>query len=687
MKASETNFLKFLQGTKQFVTPIYQRRYTWTKKACQRLLEDIERAASDKIAGHFIGAIVYIENSLYHVSSVTQLSVIDGQQRIATLMLILFAIGKRMEETGAEQDISLRKIMNYYLVNAEEEDEQFFRFLLTKSDRLTLNSMLLGDSLPKKYSKRLVDNYEFIEQYLIQSDLTPYEFYRGVAKLFMVDISLNIEHDDPQLIFESLNSTGIDLAQVDLIRNLLLMKLNESMRNRLYQNYWFPIEDFFAEYMETNLFDRFMRDYLTMKSGKTPSINGIYANFKEYLSEEYSIDEVMQDIHRYADYYLNFVYLKEEDDDLRSCFADLNSLNVDVAYPMLLVLYDDYKTRLLSKGDFIEILRIIEAYIFRRSVCEVPTNTLGKTFLMLQRTLEKHSQLNIIIAVLLTRDSYRRFPDDIEFKQALMNKDIYNFRNRNYLLRKLENFKSKEVVDVENLTVEHIMPQNKNLSQSWKRMLGPNWEVVHQQWLHCLGNLTLTAYNAELGDRSFEDKKTMKGGYADSPLRINHSLVNVKQWNADEIEKRAEKLAEHALSIWEYPAIPDEILARYFGEDEQLPVNPDLEEQYPFLNGKLLLVFEQLRERIMNLDSGVREEMKKQYIAYKLDTNFVDVEPQKKCLRLSINMGFSDVNDPHGICKDISNTSRWGNGEVEVKIQNVAEIEAAMDVIRQAINH
>lgn len=688
MKASETNFLKFLQGTKQFVTPIYQRRYTWTKKTCQQLLEDIERAATNpKIAGHFIGSIVYIENSLYHISSVTQLSVIDGQQRIATLMLILLALGKQMEMTGQEQEMTLKKIMSYYLVNAEEEGVQYYRFQLSKSDRKTLNAILTGEKLPSNYSRRLVDNYEYIVDYVKQSEISPSDYFRGISKLFMVDIALNIEHDDPQLIFESLNSTGIDLTQADLIRNLLLMNMTDAERNRLYHHYWYPIEEFFFQYEDINLFDRFMRDYITVKTGKIPNINAVYASFKSYYKGHFTVEEVMKELYQYAAYYLKIVYLMEQDNNLRKCFEDLKTLNVEVSYPVILKLYDDYMNQLLSKKDFINILYTIESYIFRRSICEIPTNTLSKTFLMLQRELNQSEQLNIVRAILLTRDSYRRFPEDAEFKQALISKDIYNFRNRNYLLNKLENHHRKEIVDTTALTVEHVMPQNQNLSQSWKRMLGSNWEEVHEKYLHTLGNLTLTAYNSELSDRPFEEKRNIQGGFKDSPLRLNRMIATLTEWNAEQIQKRTIALAEQALEIWEYPdEVSHELYAKYVQNKELLPINQNVEEQFPFLKERLLEVYEQLRERIVALSPEVREEVKKQYIAYKLDTNFVDVEPQKKCLRLSINMQYKDVHDSKGICKDISNTSRWGNGEVEVKLQRLDEIDDVLDVIRQSIS-
>jgi predicted transport protein len=263
-------------------------------------------------------------------------------------------------------------------------------------------------------------------------------------------------------------------------------------------------------------------------------------------------------------------------------------------------------------------------------------------------------------------------------------KDAYNFRNRNYLLRKLENYKRKEVVDIESYTIEHIMPQNENLSSEWRKDLGDNWEEVQKTYLHTLGNLTLTRYNSELSDKPFIEKRNMDGGFADSPLRLNKGLGQLQVWNEQEIVYRGKRLAEQAVLVWSYPELSEDVISQY-------KKKPNGNEKYtirdfPHLTGEMLELFEQLRKRISNLDSSVREEFKQLYIAYKTTTNFVDVVPQKSKLRLSLNMAFNEIHDPKGICKDITNLGRWGNGDVEFGVSDVSELEYAMLLIQQSFD-
>lgn len=282
------------------------------------------------------------------------------------------------------------------------------------------------------------------------------------------------------------------------------------------------------------------------------------------------------------------------------------------------------------------------------------------------------------------KDSYKRFPSDEEFVRELIIKDVYNFRNRNYLLRKLENFNRKEIVDIEAYTIEHIMPQNKNLSAEWRQDLGTNWEEVQKTYLHTLGNLTLTRYNSELSDRQFKEKRDMEGGFADSPLRLNKGLGKLEGWNEEEIVKRARSLADQALQVWQYPQLSEEVLSKYSKKDSENEAVTYTLADHPELQGEMLALFEELSKRIRNLDSSVRMEFKKLYIAFKTTTNFVDIVPQKSKLRLSLNMAFDEIQDPQGICKDVSNVGRWGNGDVEFGVSSADKIDYAMFLIKQS---
>ena len=351
----------------------------------------------------------------------------------------------------------------------------------------------------------------------------------------------------------------------------------------------------------------------------------------------------------------------------------------------MLEVYNDYQNKKLTRDEFIEILKIIESYVFRRAICGIPTNSLNKTFATLSRGIDKTNYLESVKAIFLLKTSNTRFPRYEEFIQEFIIKDIYNFRNRNYLLRKLENYGRKEIVDIESYTIEHVMPQNEELSPEWQAELGPDWEEVQSKWLHTIGNLTLTGYNPELSDRPFKEKQNITGGFKDSPIRLNHSLAKLEHWNETEIQQRAHELAELAVKIWPIPQLLQEVLNRY----SSLSVKEEaqtytLEHFSNFLQGEVGELFNNLRNRILNMHSSVKEEVKKLYIAYKTSTNFVDVVPQKRQLRLSLNMPFSEINDPKGICRDVSEVGRWGNGDIEVILSSPDQIKYVMSLIRQS---
>lgn len=688
MKASEANLLAFLQGTKQFIIPIYQRTYSWTLKECQQLWDDIMRAARDEsVSGHFVGSVVYVEKGLYQISAVPQLLVIDGQQRLTTLTLLLTALGKAAEENGDESEISRRRINNYYLFNPEEDHDLRYKLLLTRSDRESLIKILEDTSLPDTESGRLVDNYNFFREQINRSGLTPADIFRGIQKLIVVDIALNREHDNPQLIFESLNSTGLELSQADLIRNFILMGLAPEEQETLYKDHWYPMEQSFGHANYTTLFDRFMRDFLTVKTGRIPNIREVYVNFKSYANgrDSGSVSDIVAEIHRFSRYFVNLALEKESNDHIRASIHDINTLKVDVAYPFFLNLYADYEVGILSQDDFIQLLQLVESYVIRRAICGIPTNSLNKTFQNLSREVDKANYLESTKAAFLMMESFRRFPRDEEFINEFVVKDIYNLTNRrNYLLRKLENHERKEVVNIEAFTIEHIMPQNENLSLPWQRNLGPDWKAIQSRYLHTFGNLTLTGYNPELSDRPFLEKRDMEGGFADSPLRLNRELAKLDTWNVDEIRRRSRKLATLATKVWPAPELSAAVLDSY-RKVRQRPASKSYTlADHPNLTGELLELFNRLQHQILNLDPSVTETILSLYIAYKVTTNFVDIVPQKSRLRLSLNMAFNEIIDPLGWCNDVTNLGRWGNGDVELFIEHPDQLEYTMELIRQS---
>ncbi len=689
MKATETLLLPFLQGKKQFVIPIYQRTYSWNQKQCRQLWNDIVRAGGDpSIDGHFVGSIVYIQEGLYQGSGIPQLLVIDGQQRLTTLSLLLAALGEAVEGQDGESIFSSEEIKEDYLINKHGKKHQRYKLLLTQSDRETLTSLVEGVEMPNSASARVIENYRFFQEQIRKSELDLNNLYQGVGKLIVVDISLDRNYDNPQLIFESLNSTGLDLSQADLIRNYVLMGLKPEEQEKIYHNYWYRMEQSFAHDQSSAYFDRFMRDYLTIKSRSRaiPRIDEVYAGFKNHVShsQNKATEEVVADVYGYAKNFVKLAFLREEDTEIKQILRDINTLRVDVAYPFLLEIYEDYTNKMLSREDFVTILKLVESYVFRRLICGIPTNSLNKTFATFSRDIDKDDYLESVQAAFLLKDSYRRFPKDEEFWYEFTVRDVYNLRSRNYLFGKLENHQRKEKVRVEDYTIEHVMPQNENLSPQWRAELGPEWEKIHADYLHTIGNLTLTGYNPELSDRPFNEKRDMEGGYRDSPIRLNHSLANVEHWNRDEINRRAETLADLAVKIWFSPSLPQQVLDKYKNKSLEGGKVYTLNDHAEYLQGDIMDLFQRLRRRILNLDPSVREEIKKWYIAYKTTTNFVDVVPQRNRLRLSLNMEFGEVDDPRGICKDVTNVGRWGNGDVEIGLSSWDQIEDVMALVRQS---
>ena len=690
MKATEAKFVEFLKKSPQFVIPIYQRTYSWTERECRQLWNDILRTGSnDASAAHFVGSIVYIEKGLYQVSSQSALLVIDGQQRLTTVMLILEALARCVGDREPLDGFSAKKIRSYYLLNPLEEGERGFKLLLTQTDKQSLLALMQQKPQPSAPSLRITENFTFFEERVqaVGADLTP--LCKGLAKLMIVDIALSRDQDNPQLIFESMNSTGRELSQADLIRNFILMGLDTAQQTRLYEEHWRPMEVAFGQEAYGTHFDGFMRHYLTLRiGGKIPSIRDVYETFKYYSrSPEVAaggVDALVADVHAYAGYYCAMALDKEPNKNLASAFQDLRALKVDVAFPFLLELYDDYKQGRLPMEDFVRGVRLVEAYVFRRSVCAIPTNSLNKTFATFGRVLQKDRYIESIQAHLLTLPSYRRFPGDEEFKRELSVRDLYNFPRRSYWLRRLENHGRKERVPVDEYTIEHILPQNENLSATWSEALGPEWRRVQETWLHTLGNLTLTGYNAEYSDRPFGEKRDMQGGFKESPLRLNEDLGALDTWNETTIQVRAKRLAEQAVQVWAPPALPSEGLAAYRPKAER-PAGYTLDD-HPYLaeDSPMRPLFETFRKEVMALDSCVREEMLHRYVAYKAETNFVDVVAQKSLLRLSLNLNFYELHDPRGLARDMTGLGHSGNGDVEVVLSTSDELPYVMGLVRQA---
>lgn len=566
LQAGETTLNKLLNTSRQFIVPIFQRNYSWQKSQYEQLWFDILRASKFKEKqNHFIGSIVYIDMGT-PAGRPQQLLLIDGQQRLTTISILLCAIKDYVQKFNLETKlINLAKIKNQFLYNSDEIDEDRYKLLLNVQDKETYIKLIDNTIFTvNKPATNIIKCYEFfyerIEDFIKQHGQID-EIYAGIFKLSLVSISLDKDSDNPQMIFESMNSTGKDLSQTDLLRNYLLMDLTPEKQTRLYKTYWKPIEELFGEDIyknDLNKFDYFIRDFLTLKSdtGYICKINNVYENFKRYyLDNNCEKFAVLKDLFTYAKYYACIDLLQEKDDELKLYWQEFKKLDSHVVYPFLLKLYDDYSRQILIKEDFKKILQVVISYLWRRAICEIPTNSLSKTFATLYQAVDKDDYVNSVIKAFVFKSSYKRFPSDYEVREKLQTKDIYHFRLRKYLLEALENYYHKEPIDLNtaNYTIEHIMPQNIEHNLSWQQMLGEDWQEVHSLYLHTLGNLTITGYNAEMSNKSFVEKVNGESGFKHSHLKLSESIAQCDVWNKKAIQRRTNILTDIILKIWKYP--------------------------------------------------------------------------------------------------------------------------------------
>lgn len=684
MKAQDLQFTQLLEGSKQFIIPIFQRTYSWDLGNCQQLWDDILRVGRDPgLNSHFIGSAVYIPETNVD-AAIPRWLVIDGQQRITTMTLLLLAVKRQLEKLGLDDPISAAEVEDYYLKNRYGKGEAAYRMLLTQTDKETMMKLIDGKDPAKTDSNRLIQNFNFFATKLASAELG--DVWRGIKKLMIVDVCLQQGLDNPQMIFESMNSTGKALTQADLIRNFVLMGLPHELQTRLYTDYWRPMEVDFGADNYIRQFDEFMRFYLVIHTGNNRiRKDEVYDEFKGY-SRKLPVEKLLASIKGYAGYFCKIVLNKESEASLAAAFHDIRELKADVCYPFLMEVYHDFTQQHLIRNEFVEIVRLVESYVFRRTVCEIPTNSMRQTFATFSRKLKKDRYLESVRAAFLLLRSYRHFPDDEEFERRFQARNLYAFNRRSYWLRRFENHDRKERMQVQDYTIEHIMPQKENLSEEWKAELGENWEEIHPKYLHTLGNLTLTGYNSEYSARPFIEKRDMEGGFKESPLRLNKGLGSVDKWNEQSITNRAKKLAKAASGIWTFPELKEEILREYRPAESASTVSEYSLADHPYLaGGKTRELFEAFRSEILALDECVREEILKLYIAYKAESNFVDVVPQANRLRVSINIGFPEIDDPKGLAKDVSQVGRWGNGDVEIMLENKEDVPYVVGLARQAL--
>ncbi len=681
MKADAMKLLDFIGKSqeKQFVIPIYQRVYSWGKEQCKQLWDDIiKTGGNDQIEGHFIGSIVFVHDGIYTTNH-NEFLIIDGQQRLTTITLLFIALRDHLnDEDELLEKFSRQKIQNRYLINSDEKGDKKFKLILSEPDRNTLLSLIDKDRRkPNEPSLKIMENFKLFEEWIRKNTDKLETIFKGLDKLMVVEISLEKGKDNPQLIFESMNSTGKDLTQTDLIKNYILMGLEPEKQEIFYKKYWRAMEEDFKQ--NETLFNQFVRHYLTIKTREIPNISKVYGAFKRYQQERGIETEVLlQDLQKYCGYFCRIVFKKEADKDLNKALSFLVDLEMDVIYPLLLELYSDYSDGVLSKQDFIPIIYLIESYICRRAVCGLGTNGLNKVFPSFTKHIQKDEYFKSLKAHFGYLTEKQRFPNNDEFKKLFITIDFYHFQKREYFLERLENFDTKEPVNTQKCTTEHIMPQT--LTKEWERDLGENFQAIHDKYLHTIGNLTLTGYNQEYRNNSFQEKRDMEKGFKDSPLRLNQGLRDLKSFGEKEIKKRANDLADWALKIWTYPKLDAETLEKYKQKGKKAY---DL-SSYKFGSHSREL-FDILSKEIKALDERITEKFNQDYISYMFDKNFVDIVVQNKDLKLYLNMEFNELQDEKNLARDMTNKGHLGNGDIEIKLETKESIPYCLGLIKQAL--
>ncbi|GAA8413219.1 DUF262 and DUF1524 domain-containing protein [Helicobacter pylori] len=681
MDAKATTLLGFFEENQnnQFVIPIYQRVYSWKKEQCEQLWDDIIKiGGNDEMNGHFIGSILYVRDGNTHSSP---LLIIDGQQRLTTITLLFIALRNHLsDEVKILEKFSRKEIENRYLINSNRDGDKKFRLILSESDKDTFLFLIDENKRkPSEPSVKIVENFKLFEKWISENTDKLETICKGLEKLMIVWIALEKGKDDPQLIFESMNSKGIELTQTDLIRNYIVMETEVGKQEDFYNQYWRAMEEDFKQ--NETLFNRFVRHYLTIKTGKIPNEKRVYEAFKDYQQKErIEIEDLLKDLQKYCGYFCQIAFKKEDDKDLNKALSFLVDLEKDVVYPLLLELYSDYKDGVLSKQDFIPIIALTESYICRRTVCGLGTNSLNKVFPSFTKKINKDQYLESIEAHFLSLEKTTgKFPKDSEFRDSFITIDFYNFKKNKYFLERLESsFGTKEPVDTQKCNTEHIMPQT--LTEEWERDLGENFEAIHEKYLHTIGNLTLTGYNPEYSNKSFQEKRDMENGFKQSPLKLNQGLKDLEVFGEKEIEKRANDLANLALKIWVSPKTLGS--DKFKREKEVYDLN-----SYKFSPYSREL-FDTLRKEIKALDERVTENFMKHYITYKHGTIFASIVPLKSELNLSLKMDFSELQDEIKEklkIRNVSKTGHLGVGDVEVELETKENIPYCLGLIKQAL--
>jgi predicted transport protein len=687
MNAQDLWLTQLLDGAKQFIVPIFQRDYSWGTRHCQQLWNDILRVGGDPVArAHFLGSVVYIAAE-DNQAAIPRWLVIDGQQRLTTVTLLLTALRDRLRARLVNDEAlpTAEEIEDRFLRNRHFRNDRRNKLMLRRADNEALAALLDGQA---GAAETVGENYAFFQERLGDADLA--QVYAGIAKLVIVDVSLTRGNDDPQMIFESLNSTGLDLTQADLIRNFVLMRLDDELQTRLYNQFWRPIELEFGNRYRSE-FDKFCRDFLVLKlrPSKQLRADAIYHHFRNYFHAEsaaHSEEDILAELRCFAGYYVRFSLGRESDPHLAEPTRRLREL-VEVASPLMMRLYDCHaRARTLDAKEFREAIELLESYVFRRSACDMQTRSLYQIFASIAYKIHDAAPLQDLKVALYRGGRKRRYPSDTEFRDALETRDVYAMRTCAYLLDRLQN-DSKEKIDTSGFSIEHVLPQNENLLPAWQEMLGEDWKLVQETWLHRLGNLTLTGYNSEYSDRPFDEKKSMAKGFNDSPLHLNRFIREQDRWTATEIEARGKALAQQAVKVWPGLSVDMEAVRLAELEERRAFAAKFTVESIGF-DTEARALFDAIRPRLLALGDDVVELCGAKSVVYRVFDHFVEVLPRSRRILLLVNLDFEDTDDPSGIARDASDQAFIANasesGDVLFSVTEASQIPAAIHIVRRA---
>ncbi|EXA88132.1 hypothetical protein J508_2474 [Acinetobacter sp. 1289694] len=579
MKGEAKQFLKFIDGSdKRFIIPVYQRNYSWQNKHCAQLLNDLKGLIKKPDAPHFFGSIV---SSHMQGGKREDFLIIDGQQRLTTISILLIAIVDLLKHKKVipKDDRLIEKITKKHLVDEYQEDQRKIRLKPIKDDCKAFDA-LFGDESDFVDGSNVTSNFRYFRDRILNENIDIDDLYDAISRLQTIDIFLE-KDDDPQLIFESLNSTGLELEEGDKIRNFILMGLSSELQEKYYKAFWNKIEK------NTNFkVSDFFKDYLTLKLNRTVVIKDIYFTFKDYVKKNNDdIEALLQDLLEYSKLYAIILNPIQYQNSFTAVLVRLSQLEFTVIFPVVLAILKRWNEKNLTDQEVTELLRVTEIFLFRRLIVGLATNALSKIFATLDKDVTKKTQSSQLTSyaeiykyVLLNKEESSRFPNDEEFEQALFSRNIYamSSKNKAYLFSFLENEESKEQINVierikdGTYTIEHIMPQT--LSPVWQKELGEKSQQIHEQWLHTLPNLTLTGYNSKYSNRPFKDKLDVENGFKDSNLRLNQYVRECLKWTEDELTERQNRLSKKSLKLWYYPttsyAPPVEETNEYLLEDD-----------------------------------------------------------------------------------------------------------------------